>query len=631
MSCARVRLLFLLAFAGLFVPTKLIVLSHGPNLARFAGATVSTLLVWYLLYRLCLRARHRAWFVATAIPALYVALVAAPMYAWATLLALWAVDGVAWRVSRRVTGEPPREPPPADPDAPDAFPAIARDAPAPALPPIPIDVVDLDPVCAPYRRLLFSQRVLRAAMATAGGTALTMWPVMVFFGWYDHGSALFGVVFAVLLSSFLAVVALLHFVWLRGVWRGSVAISRLGLLWTGLLGALTLLALILRLAQDPLAPGEIWFHLAADAMQVALVSAMGLGSAVVLMRRRDEPFTALLRANAPLGWREAVRQLAGVTLPGGPVRHAVTARSLALGVGAFAVEGAAFYAYFNAQKNVRNASALLSAAVPGGLGPVEAHYVAIATIVCLLAPVLYVATQVTLAGAQRLHTAARRAARRPAQEAMQADPRPPILFLRDFRNDQVSLDRGALPGWTRVVDPGIEQANLEDVLLTWTGVAPLIAIGRPGDTEAPVGAARHYVGGEDWRDVVASLMDRAAAIVVGVSGSAGVAWEIDRLRDRGHLDKSVFVLPPTTAGHHDMAGRVVARLVAPDDRRAAAATTTALRQAVGSRRITALTLRDGRLSACVTDRRPSQVEFDAALRMELRLQAHAIIVSADGP
>lgn len=110
-------------------------------------------------------------------------------------------------------------------------------------------------------------------------------------------------------------------------------------------------------------------------------------------------------------------------------------------------------------------------------------------------------------------------------------------------------------------------------------------------------------------------MDRAALIVVGVSGSAGVAWEIDRLRDRGRLDKCVLVLPPTTAGHHDLAGRVVARLVAPEDPRGPAAIAGALRQHVGSRRITALTLRDGRLSACVTDRRPSQVEFDATLRL----------------
>jgi hypothetical protein len=479
----------------------------------------------------------------------------------------------------------------------------------------PPDVVDLDHVCTPYRRLLFSQRVLRAAVATTAGTALTMWPLMVFFGWYDHGSAVAGVVFAALFSAFLAVVALIHFAWLRGVWRGSVAISRIGLLWTCLLGALTILALLLRLTQDPLAPGEIWFHLAADAMQVALIAAMGLGGAVVLLRRRDEGFRALLRANSSQGWREAVRQFAGVTLPGGPVRHAVTAKSLALAVAALSVEGAAFYVYFNAQKNVRNASAILGAVFPAGPPPLAGHALALATIVCLLLPTMYVGTRIALWSAQRLHAAARRAARRPARETMQADPRPPILFLRDFRDDQVSLDRSALPGWTRVLDPGLEQATLEDVLLTWTGAGPLVAIGRPGDVEVPVGAARHYVDGEDWREVVTSLMDRALTIVVGVSASAGVAWEIDRLRDRGHLDKSVFVLPPTTTGHEALAGGVAARLAAPLDPHAPAAATSALRQALGERRIAAITLRGGRLRVYATRRPPSQVEYDAALRL----------------
>jgi hypothetical protein len=420
-------------------------------------------------------------------------------------------------------------------------------------------------------------------------------PFGLFFALYDHDSLASGFVFGLVLSSVGALVALLHLAWMRAVWRGSIRGSRLGLLYVAALGALTLLVAAVTLDARMLATREIWFHIAAGGMQLALLAAMGLGSATVLLHRHDGRLTSLLRLNPSRTPRDDLRHLAGLVLPHGSGQPARTLKSVALSALAVSVEGAAFYVYLDTPSNLREAAALLPSASPRGMSHLEGHYFAIATIVCLVMPVLYVGTQVTLAGAQRLHTAARRAARRPAQAVMHDDDRPPILFLRDFRNDQVSLDRAAVPAWTRVVDPGLEQANIEDVLQSWASVGPLVAIGRPGEQEAPIGAARHYVCGEDWRDVVTSLMDRAAAVVVGVSGSAGLAWEIDRLRDRGHLDKCVLVMPPTTRGHHELAGEVVSRLVAPHAASGPLAMTVALRRAVGPGRITGLTARDSRL------------------------------------
>ena len=46
-----------------------------------------------------------------------------------------------------------------------------------------------------------------------------------------------------------------------------------------------------------------------------------------------------------------------------------------------------------------------------------------------------------------------------------------------------------------------------------------------------------------------------------------------------------------------------------------------LTRAVGSRRITGITLRDGIVRMYVTNRLPSQVEFDATLRLA-RLEGH---------
>jgi hypothetical protein len=41
-------------------------------------------------------------------------------------------------------------------------------------------------------------------------------------------------------------------------------------------------------------------------------------------------------------------------------------------------------------------------------------------------------------------------------------------------------------------------------------------------------------------------MDTARAVVVSIGSTAGLAWELNALSARGHLGKSVFVIPPGT-------------------------------------------------------------------------------------
>ena len=88
--------------------------------------------------------------------------------------------------------------------------------------------------------------------------------------------------------------------------------------------------------------------------------------------------------------------------------------------------------------------------------PLEGHYLSLAMIVCFAVPFTYVATQLMLTGAERLRMAARRASLRPAEDLLKEDGRGPVLFLRDFKDDQVALERAAMPMWIRVFDPGVD-------------------------------------------------------------------------------------------------------------------------------------------------------------------------------
>jgi hypothetical protein len=204
---------------------------------------------------------------------------------------------------------------------------------------------------------------------------------------------------------------------------------------------------------------------------------------------------------------------------------------------------------------------------------------------------------------------------RSAEDLLNEDERPPILFLRDFDDDQVSLGQGSLPAWSRVVDPGVELANLEDVMQTYAALGPLVAIGRPEDVRPPIGVARRYVRNGDWQSVVLSLMDSARVVVVGTSDSPGLVWEIEHLRDRGHLEKSVFVLPPTGAGNAALLWRTVARLISRHEGQEVGGIGTVALPSIGTRRAVGMVLRDGAVTVFVTKRRPSQVELDVLLRL----------------
>ena len=75
---------------------------------------------------------------------------------------------------------------------------------------------------------------------------------------------------------------------------------------------------------------------------------------------------------------------------------------------------------------------------------------------------------------------------------------------------------------------------------------PVVAVGRPGRSLATLGAARDHLPDDQWREGVSDRMADAAAIVVVIAATDGLAWEVGEIARDGHLGKTVFVFPPTT-------------------------------------------------------------------------------------
>ncbi len=137
----------------------------------------------------------------------------------------------------------------------------------------------------------------------------------------------------------------------------------------------------------------------------------------------------------------------------------------------------------------------------------------------------------------------------PLEGLQQVDVRPPILFLRAFKDDQIPLrpEKLALLGW--LLEYGNRKNNLDHMLLEeGSPYGPVVAIGSPNDRFPPYGAARGYFNNKTWQQAVAGLAQESAAIVVCVDATEGLWWEIEHLVANDLLVKVLFVVHPRYAG-----------------------------------------------------------------------------------
>ncbi len=146
-----------------------------------------------------------------------------------------------------------------------------------------------------------------------------------------------------------------------------------------------------------------------------------------------------------------------------------------------------------------------------------------------------------------------------ADEAMALDPRPPVLYLRSFHDDDVALIDDGGSAFTRhvmqAISPPSPEQEMADILRR---VGPVVAIGKPGEPLPQLGAARLYVSNDQWQGKVVELMSVARLVVVRLGGSAGVLWEVEQALAK--LPRQRLVL--AVLGGSAVAPELVARLTA---------------------------------------------------------------------
>jgi hypothetical protein len=127
-------------------------------------------------------------------------------------------------------------------------------------------------------------------------------------------------------------------------------------------------------------------------------------------------------------------------------------------------------------------------------------------------------------------------------ELMASDRRRPVLLLRSFADESMSiaetssfvLTSGQMSSLARM------EESIADQLRPF---GPLIAIGKPGESLPRLGASRNYYSDAQWQAAALELMREALLIVVIAGVSPGLRWELEAIARAGHQSKLLVVMP----------------------------------------------------------------------------------------
>lgn len=138
----------------------------------------------------------------------------------------------------------------------------------------------------------------------------------------------------------------------------------------------------------------------------------------------------------------------------------------------------------------------------------------------------------TIVALWTFYRAARHAKPR-ASELTQLDTRPPVLILREFRDDTLTTPGSRLGRTFEYIFAG----ELDRI-------GPAISVGKPGERLAPLGASRDYLEDPDWKRAVGRLIDEAGVVVFLLGDSESVEWELRTVVAARGFERVLMVVPP---------------------------------------------------------------------------------------
>jgi hypothetical protein len=154
----------------------------------------------------------------------------------------------------------------------------------------------------------------------------------------------------------------------------------------------------------------------------------------------------------------------------------------------------------------------------------------------LVAGALIVTTLVGLTG-RRLAMTGRKQRAGIAAHVRANDPRAPVLYLRSFADDEVVAEANIVRGFIQL---STEEEQFAKVL---NRIGPFLAIGDPRETLPDLGATRLYVSDHDWKRNVEELLAKARLVVLRLSATESLLWELQVAFARLEPSRLLLLVP----------------------------------------------------------------------------------------
>lgn len=149
-----------------------------------------------------------------------------------------------------------------------------------------------------------------------------------------------------------------------------------------------------------------------------------------------------------------------------------------------------------------------------------------------------------VAVANKLRIRAQNNVRFSVESLTSLDRRAPVLFLRAFRDDLVTLPSYGYSLIARILNIYSPIRSLDHLLLAeGTLYGPVVALGNPRDPLPPYGVAREYVSNADWQTRIRRLSEEARAVILCVDDTDAIWWEVEHLAD-AQIAKVLFMVHP---------------------------------------------------------------------------------------
>jgi hypothetical protein len=118
-----------------------------------------------------------------------------------------------------------------------------------------------------------------------------------------------------------------------------------------------------------------------------------------------------------------------------------------------------------------------------------------------------------------------------AQDLLKRDERPYVLYLRPFKDDEIT---------SRLLNLSTEEQELATAIHE---IGPFVAFGEPGEASPDPGAARMYVEYAGWQSKVKASMAGARLVVARVGNTDGFWWEMITAVDVVGPERLLLLVP----------------------------------------------------------------------------------------